>query len=316
MGPALHLSFAASMWVQAAYLLAMAVLLIPLGRLADQGDRLRFYLAGIAVFTLGSLAAALSANGTALVLARILQGVGRRPAQRHLHRHRHRGLPARGARPRAGDQRHGGLPGPERGPAPGRAAGGPPGLALDLPGQPAGGGRRLRLGLAPARAPDPGAAADPGRRGPAGRGPAGGVPGLPHRPAHLLHRMGLARAGDLGAAGPGAAGAGGLPPGGGPGGGAPGGPGPAPAQPPVRLGQPGRPAQLLRPLRHQRAHRGPAAAGRGPPGADHGLDHAGPAAHAGRPEPGGGPAERPDRVARPGHRRHGDRGRRAWCSWP
>ena len=55
MGPALHLSFAASLWVQAAYLLAMAVLLIPLGRLADQGDRLRFYLAGIVVFTLGSL---------------------------------------------------------------------------------------------------------------------------------------------------------------------------------------------------------------------------------------------------------------------
>ena len=76
MGPALHLSFAASMWVQAAYLLAMAVLLIPLGRLADQGDRLRYYLAGIAIFTLGSLAAALSIDGTTLVLSRILQGCG------------------------------------------------------------------------------------------------------------------------------------------------------------------------------------------------------------------------------------------------
>ena len=76
MGPALHLSFAASMWVQAAYLLAMAVLLIPLGRLADQGDRLRYYLAGIVIFTLGSLAAALSVNGTWLVLGRILQGSG------------------------------------------------------------------------------------------------------------------------------------------------------------------------------------------------------------------------------------------------
>ena len=40
------------MWVQAAYLLAMAVLLIPLGRLADHRGRVRFYLAGIAVFTL------------------------------------------------------------------------------------------------------------------------------------------------------------------------------------------------------------------------------------------------------------------------
>jgi EmrB/QacA subfamily drug resistance transporter len=76
MGPALRLSFAASMWVQAAYLLAMAVLLIPLGRLADQGDRLRFYLVGILVFTLGSLAAALSVDGATLVLSRILQGSG------------------------------------------------------------------------------------------------------------------------------------------------------------------------------------------------------------------------------------------------
>ncbi|MDR3673527.1 MAG: MFS transporter [Holophaga sp.] len=76
MGPALHLSFAASMWVQAAYLLAMAILLIPLGRMADQGDRLRYYMAGIAIFTLGSFTAALSGNATALVLSRIVQGAG------------------------------------------------------------------------------------------------------------------------------------------------------------------------------------------------------------------------------------------------
>ena len=56
MGPALHLSFSASIWVQGAYLLAMAVLLIPLGRLADQHGRVHFYLAGIAIFT-GGLAA-------------------------------------------------------------------------------------------------------------------------------------------------------------------------------------------------------------------------------------------------------------------
>ena len=76
MGPDLHLSFAASMWVQAAYLLAMAVLLIPLGRLADQGDRLRFYLGGIVVFTLGSLTAALSGKAPSLVLSRVVQGAG------------------------------------------------------------------------------------------------------------------------------------------------------------------------------------------------------------------------------------------------
>lgn len=76
MGPLLHLSFAASLWVQAAYLLTIAVLLIPLGRLADQRGRVPFYLGGLAVFTLGSLAAALSRDGTALILARVLQGGG------------------------------------------------------------------------------------------------------------------------------------------------------------------------------------------------------------------------------------------------
>lgn len=76
MGPALHLSFAASLWVQAAYLLAMAVTLIPLGRLADRGGKVRFYLAGILVFTLGSLLAALSRGAATLILSRIVQGVG------------------------------------------------------------------------------------------------------------------------------------------------------------------------------------------------------------------------------------------------
>jgi len=76
MGPALHLSFAASMWVQAAYLLAMAVTLIPLGRLADQYGKVRFYQAGILLFTLGSLAAAMAVNGPTLVASRVLQGIG------------------------------------------------------------------------------------------------------------------------------------------------------------------------------------------------------------------------------------------------
>jgi EmrB/QacA subfamily drug resistance transporter len=74
--PELHLSFAASMWVQAAYLLATAVLLIPLGRLADQHGRVRFYLIGTAVFTAGSLLAALSMNGAWLIMSRVVQGGG------------------------------------------------------------------------------------------------------------------------------------------------------------------------------------------------------------------------------------------------
>ncbi|WP_243317811.1 MFS transporter [Geothrix paludis] len=76
MGPLLNLSFAASLWVQAAYLLTIAVLLIPVGRLADQRGRVPFYLAGTVCFTLGSLMAALSRNDAALILARIVQGAG------------------------------------------------------------------------------------------------------------------------------------------------------------------------------------------------------------------------------------------------
>lgn len=76
MGPALHLSFATAIWVQAAYLLAMAVLLIPMGRLADHHGRVRFYLLGIAVFTLGSLLAALSQSDTWMIVSRVVQGGG------------------------------------------------------------------------------------------------------------------------------------------------------------------------------------------------------------------------------------------------
>ena len=70
------LSFGASMWVQAAYLIVMAVLLIPLGRLADRRGRVRFYLLGMAVFSAGSLLCAVSPSGAWLIGARGLQGAG------------------------------------------------------------------------------------------------------------------------------------------------------------------------------------------------------------------------------------------------
>ena len=76
MGRSLQLSFTASIWVQAVYLLVMAVLLIPLGRLADQRGRVHYYLAGIAVFTVGSLFSGLSMNAGWLIGSRALQGAG------------------------------------------------------------------------------------------------------------------------------------------------------------------------------------------------------------------------------------------------
>jgi len=76
LGPALDLSYGTLLWVQASYLLTMAVLLIPLGRWADQRGRLRFYLAGVVFFTAGSLVAALSQSGGMLIFGRVIQAVG------------------------------------------------------------------------------------------------------------------------------------------------------------------------------------------------------------------------------------------------
>jgi EmrB/QacA subfamily drug resistance transporter len=54
----------------------MVVLLIPIGRLADHHGRVRFYLLGLAVFTLGSLLAALSMNAAWMIASRVVQGTG------------------------------------------------------------------------------------------------------------------------------------------------------------------------------------------------------------------------------------------------
>jgi MFS family permease len=49
-------------WVLNAYHIMFAVLLVSMGRLADQFGRRRFFLAGMSLFTLGSLLCALSAR--------------------------------------------------------------------------------------------------------------------------------------------------------------------------------------------------------------------------------------------------------------
>jgi DHA2 family multidrug resistance protein-like MFS transporter len=67
---------AASIWIVNAYQLAIVVALLPLASLGDKIGYRRVYLAGLCVFTLGSLACALSHGLTALVAARVLQGLG------------------------------------------------------------------------------------------------------------------------------------------------------------------------------------------------------------------------------------------------
>lgn len=63
-------------WVLNAYAVTLAALLIPAGRLGDRIGHRRVFLAGVARFTLASVACALAPNLTLLVLARIAQAAG------------------------------------------------------------------------------------------------------------------------------------------------------------------------------------------------------------------------------------------------
>ena len=75
----LNSGFLTIMWVLLGYLLITTALVPVVGRLADMVGRKRLYVAGFAVFTLGSLLAGLSQpqfHGWDLVAYRVLQGVG------------------------------------------------------------------------------------------------------------------------------------------------------------------------------------------------------------------------------------------------
>ena len=63
-------------WVLNAYNIVFAVLLVSMGRLADQFGRRRFFLIGMTIFTVGSLLCALSWSIGALIAFRVVQAVG------------------------------------------------------------------------------------------------------------------------------------------------------------------------------------------------------------------------------------------------
>jgi hypothetical protein len=67
---------ASAVWVVNAYQLAVTISLLPFASLGELRGYRRVFVAGLAVFTLGSLACALSGSLTALVASRILQGFG------------------------------------------------------------------------------------------------------------------------------------------------------------------------------------------------------------------------------------------------
>ena len=67
---------AESVWVINAYQLAIVVLLLPVAALGERVGYRKVYIAGLALFTIGSLACALSPTLGVLVAARIVQGLG------------------------------------------------------------------------------------------------------------------------------------------------------------------------------------------------------------------------------------------------
>ncbi len=72
----LHLTSTDAQWVNEVYALVFAALLLTWGRLADRVGRRRVFLAGVAVFVVASLLAAISGSAVELIGARVLQGVG------------------------------------------------------------------------------------------------------------------------------------------------------------------------------------------------------------------------------------------------
>jgi EmrB/QacA subfamily drug resistance transporter len=63
-------------WMVNAYTLTFAVLLLTGAALGDRFGRNRLFIIGIAIFTAGSLGAALSSTSTELIVARAIQGLG------------------------------------------------------------------------------------------------------------------------------------------------------------------------------------------------------------------------------------------------
>ncbi len=72
----LHTSLLELVWVILVYMIASTVLVLSAGRLSDQFGRKRAYIGGFLIFAVASLGAGFAADGTQLILWRILQGIG------------------------------------------------------------------------------------------------------------------------------------------------------------------------------------------------------------------------------------------------
>src|SRR4051812_19824038 len=63
-------------WVIIGYLVVIAALLLTVGRLSDIVGRTRIWMAGVAIFTVGSTLCGIAPSLTLLLAARGVQGVG------------------------------------------------------------------------------------------------------------------------------------------------------------------------------------------------------------------------------------------------
>lgn len=72
----LRLTAVDAQWINAAYSLVFAALLLTLGRLGDLRGRRRLLIAGLALFMIASAVAAASTSAGMLIAARLTQGLG------------------------------------------------------------------------------------------------------------------------------------------------------------------------------------------------------------------------------------------------
>ncbi len=74
--PALHMNLAGAEWINSAYSLVFAALLVAVGAIADRVGRRRMFMIGVVVFACASLFAGGATSGGMIIAARMLQGVG------------------------------------------------------------------------------------------------------------------------------------------------------------------------------------------------------------------------------------------------
>ncbi|MDD1743626.1 MAG: MFS transporter [Methanomassiliicoccales archaeon] len=72
----LNMDYASIIWVPTGYLVALAVLILSMGRLSDIRGRKPIFIAGFAIFVIGSFLCSIAQSGEELIAFRILQGVG------------------------------------------------------------------------------------------------------------------------------------------------------------------------------------------------------------------------------------------------